>query len=60
MPISLEAFMFAVAEKMDLPGFGANSFGDGAHFRRPEDLYLRMTANIACAAYKRGCKERVG
>ena len=52
--------MFAVAEKMDLPGFGANSFGDGAHFRRPEDLYLRMTANIACAAYKRGCKERVG
>ena len=47
MPISLEAFMLAVAEKMDLPGFGANSFGDGAHFRRPEDFYLRMTANIA-------------
>jgi anaerobic selenocysteine-containing dehydrogenase len=47
MPISLEAFMLAVAEKMGLPGFGPDGFGPGQHFKRPEDLYLRMVANIA-------------
>ncbi len=47
MPISLESFMLAVAEKMNLPGFGPDGFGPGIPFRRPEDLYLRMVANIA-------------
>jgi anaerobic selenocysteine-containing dehydrogenase len=47
MPISLEAFMLAVAEKMGLPGFGPDGFGPGQDFRRPEDLYIRMTANVA-------------
>ena len=47
MPISTEAFMLAVAEKMGLPGFGPGGFGSGQDFRRPEDLYLRMTANVA-------------
>ncbi|KAF0245711.1 MAG: tetrathionate reductase subunit [Planctomycetota bacterium] len=40
MPISLEAFMLAVAERMKLPGFGGE-------LRRPEDFYLRGVANIA-------------
>ena len=47
MPISIEAFMLAVAEKMGLPGFGLDGFSSGQDFRRPEDLYLRMVANIA-------------
>lgn len=47
MPISTEAFMLAVAEKMGLPGFGPDGFGAGQDFLRPEDLYLRMVANIA-------------
>lgn len=47
MPISLEAFMLAVAEKLGLPGFGPQGFGEGQPFRRPEDLYLRMVANLA-------------
>jgi anaerobic selenocysteine-containing dehydrogenase len=32
---------------MKLPGFGENAFGPGLHFKRDEDLYLRMVANIA-------------
>lgn len=47
MPISLEAFMLAVAEEMNLPGFGKNGFGEGMDFMRPEDFYLKMVANIA-------------
>ncbi len=47
MPISLEAFMLAVAEKLGLPGFGPDGFGAGQSFKRPEDFYLRMVANIA-------------
>jgi len=47
MPISLEAFMFAVAKKLGLPGFGKNALGDGMHLDRPEDWYLKMIANIA-------------
>ena len=46
MPVSLEAFMLALAEKMGIPGFGPGGFGAGQDFRRPEDLYLRMVANI--------------
>jgi anaerobic selenocysteine-containing dehydrogenase len=47
MPISCEAFMLAVAQKLELPGFGPDGFGPGQDFRRPEDFYLRMVANIA-------------
>ncbi|MBI5916024.1 MAG: molybdopterin-dependent oxidoreductase [Bacteroidetes bacterium] len=47
MPISLEAFMLGVAEKMGLKGFGKDGFGEGQDFLKPEDLYLRMVANIA-------------
>jgi anaerobic selenocysteine-containing dehydrogenase len=47
MPISHEAFMLAVAERLGLPGFGKDAFGPGQDFRRPEDFYLRMMANLA-------------
>ncbi len=46
MPISLEAFMLAVAEKMKLKGFGKDGLGEGMDFNRPEDFYLKMIANI--------------
>jgi len=47
MPITLEAVLLGIAEKMGLPGFGKNAFGEGRDFKRAEDLYLRMAANIA-------------
>jgi anaerobic selenocysteine-containing dehydrogenase len=47
MPLSLESLLLGLAEKLKLPGFGANAFGEGLHLKRPEDLYLRMVANIA-------------
>ena len=47
MPISLESLLLALAEKLKLPGFGENAFGPGLHFKREEDLYLRMVANVA-------------
>jgi len=47
MPISLEAFFLACAERLGLPGFGKDGFGPGQDFRRPEDLYLKMVANVA-------------
>lgn len=56
MPICLESFMLAVAEKMKLPGFGTNGFGPGLDFKRPEDFYLKMTANLAFGEEKDGGK----
>jgi tetrathionate reductase subunit A len=47
MPISLETTILAIAEKMGLPGFGQNGFGNGMDFKREEDLYLKMVANVA-------------
>jgi anaerobic selenocysteine-containing dehydrogenase len=47
MPISLEAFLIAVAKKLNLSGFGNNAFGEGMHFNRPEDWYMKAVANIA-------------
>jgi tetrathionate reductase subunit A len=47
MPLSLESMVLGIAENMKLPGFGENAFGPGLHFKRDEDLYLRMVANIA-------------
>jgi anaerobic selenocysteine-containing dehydrogenase len=47
MPMNLEAFVLALAEKLDAPGFGKNVFGEGKHNFREEDLYLRMIANAA-------------
>ncbi|GIV89820.1 MAG: molybdopterin oxidoreductase [Chloroflexus sp.] len=47
IPLSFEALVLAIAERLDLPGFGPNGFGEGIPFTRPEHLYLKMVANIA-------------
>jgi anaerobic selenocysteine-containing dehydrogenase len=36
-----------VAEKMNLPGFGPNGFGEGKPYMRMEDLYIKQVANLA-------------
>ena len=47
IPLSFEALLLAIAERLDLPGFGPNGFGEGMPYTRPEDLYLKQAANIA-------------
>jgi anaerobic selenocysteine-containing dehydrogenase len=47
MPISMEAIMLAIADKLGMPGFGKNGFGPNMDFSRPEDFYLKLVANIA-------------
>jgi anaerobic selenocysteine-containing dehydrogenase len=44
---SYEAVLLAIAEKLELPGFGKGGFGPGWDFTRPEDWYLKLAANIA-------------
>lgn len=46
-PLGLESFLFGLAEKMGLPGFGPNGLGEGKPLMRQEDLYLKQVANIA-------------
>ncbi len=46
-PISYEAVWLALAEKLGLPGFGLNGFGEGQPLTRPDDFYIRMVANVA-------------
>ncbi|MFZ5773886.1 MAG: molybdopterin-dependent oxidoreductase [Thermodesulfobacteriota bacterium] len=46
-PISYEAVWLALAEKLGLPGFGPNGFGEGQPLVRPDDFYIRMVANVA-------------
>jgi anaerobic selenocysteine-containing dehydrogenase len=47
MPLSFEAMILGIAEKLALPGFGPDGFGAGKPFVRPEDYYLKMVANVA-------------
>jgi anaerobic selenocysteine-containing dehydrogenase len=47
MPISPESMLLALAEKLELPGFGPNGFGAGKPYTHPDHLYLRMVANLA-------------
>ncbi len=47
MPISLESFLMACAEKLQMPNFGKNGFKEAGDFLRPEDFYLKCVANIA-------------
>ncbi len=47
MPISMEAMMLAVAQRLGLPGYGKDGFGPGMDFKRPEDYYLKIAANLA-------------
>ena len=46
-PMCMEALLMAIAEKLSLPGFGPNGFGEGVPYTRPEHLYLKQVANIA-------------
>jgi len=47
MPISLEAMLLGLAEKLNLAGFGDDAFGKGLHLKHQDDMYLRMAANLA-------------
>jgi tetrathionate reductase subunit A len=47
MPISFEAMLLAIAERLSMPGFGPNGFGEGNPYTRPEHLYLKLAANLA-------------
>ena len=46
-PISLEAVLLGVAEKLGMKNFGKGGMGEGIDFTHPDDLYLRMVANVA-------------
>ena len=47
MPIGLESFIMGVAEKLNLPGFGPNGFGNNQPFTHMDHLYLKEVANVA-------------
>lgn len=47
IPMCFEAIFLAIAEKLELPGFGPNGFGEGIPYIRPEDFYLKQVADIA-------------
>jgi len=47
MPLSFESFILGLAEKMNLPGFGADGFAKGIPFTHPDHLYLKQVANVA-------------
>lgn len=46
-PISFETMLMGLAERLELPGFGKDAFGDGLDLSHPDDLYLRQVANLA-------------
>jgi anaerobic selenocysteine-containing dehydrogenase len=46
-PIGFESMLLGLAERLALPGFGADGFGPGLHLQHPDDLYLRAVANVA-------------
>lgn len=47
MPLSLEALLLGLAEKLGLPTFGANGLGEGIPLTHQDDFYLRMVADLA-------------
>jgi len=54
MALQWEALLLAMAEKLGLPNFGPNGLGEGMDFTHPDDLYLRMVANLAFGEEKDG------
>jgi tetrathionate reductase subunit A len=46
-PLGLESFLLGLAEKMGLPTFGSDGFGEGQPLMRQEDMYLKQVANLA-------------
>ncbi len=47
MPVSLEAVLLGLAETLGMKNFGKGGLGEGGDFLHPDDLYLRMVANLA-------------
>lgn len=47
IPLSFEAVLLKIAEKLNMPNFGKNALGEGFDLIKPEDFYLRMVANVA-------------
>lgn len=47
MPICLESMLLAMALKLELTGYGKDGLKDGMDHFHPDDLYLRMVANLA-------------
>ncbi len=45
--VGFESMLLALAEKLNLPGYGDDGFGKGMPFKRIEDWYLKMATNIA-------------
>ncbi len=56
MPLSFEAMLLGLAERLGLPGFGANGLGEGLDLRHPDDYYLRGVANLAFGEAPDGSK----
>lgn len=54
VPMSMEALLMSIAEKLNLPGFGPDGFGKGMPYTRPEHLYLKQVANIAAGEKEDG------
>ncbi len=54
MPLGLEAMLLGLAERLELPGFGPNGFGDGQPYTHQDDLYIRMVANLAAGEKEDG------
>ncbi len=54
MAMQFEALLMAMAEKLELPNFGPNGLGDGVDYNHPDDLYLRMVANLGFGEAKDG------
>jgi anaerobic selenocysteine-containing dehydrogenase/Ni/Fe-hydrogenase subunit HybB-like protein len=46
-PLSFEAMILGLAERLKLPGFGPDGLDKGRPLSRPEDFYLPMAANVA-------------
>jgi len=46
-PLSLEAVLLALAEALELKGFGPGGFGDYGDLTHPDDLYIKMVADLA-------------
>lgn len=44
---SFESVAMAIAEQLNLPGFGKDGFGPGMHLTRQDDWYLKLAANMA-------------
>lgn len=47
IPLSFEALLLGIAEKLELPGFGPDGMGAGMPLTRPEHFYLKQVADIA-------------